>query len=193
MRILKQFVLLLAMAATGAGITYAFFTAQGKVAGMSFSTANVDLQLSQDGTTWGKTLTGLSFTQILPSWSQNYSFILKNTGTISLKVNFSGSLPSYATTDTANLRNQIYLDLSSFVDEGDNGQWDAEALTPLIVNKTLGEINSAEGAAPIDLGQVDVDGIKGYLLTFSTESTLDGSLFINKTFGGYEFIFDGTP
>lgn len=193
MKILRHIFLLLIMAGVGAGITYAAFSSQAKIKGASFSTGKAEILLSRDNAIWSSTISdAFIFQNIVPNWQEKYSLLVKNNGTTPLNLFFYGHLNGLGSADKDDLRKQIKLQISQFVDANHNGQWDSgEALTTIGTEKTLDQINDAEnGFAPIDLGIISPsDGAKGYLLTFSA-GELDGKQ--NANFSGYEFIFDAT-
>ena len=171
MKILRQVFLLVIMTAIGAGAAYAYFSAQAKVQGASFSTGTAVLKIANTGTpaTWDNdTLTGNIFTGIIPGWTNNYHVFVKNTGSTALELIMSGNMTDG--TDACGLSNDIKLALGVF-------------------NDSLTNLNTLVGG--IDLGIINPNEVKDVTLAFSMPSTtLTGGTTCTLT--SYNFIFDGT-
>ena len=78
------------------GVTFALLQSQQvKATGNTIQTATANLQISSDGTTFGSSITGFSFSNIIPnsaaSPAAGYSVYLKNTGTAALAIKLAVS------------------------------------------------------------------------------------------------------
>jgi hypothetical protein len=83
-----------AVALVVSGVTFAILQSQNvKLTGNTIETATANIQISQDGGTYGSALTGFSFSNIVPGGQamplEGYSFHLKNSGGTPLALRMS--------------------------------------------------------------------------------------------------------
>jgi predicted ribosomally synthesized peptide with SipW-like signal peptide len=166
-----------------AGVTWAAFSDKGKITSGTFSVGSSDVKLLQNlhnGLQEGNLVDevpGPNFTDITPNWTQDYYFKLYNNGSTLMH------LVSNANYETANdpddLRSYIYVEVIEWNDNGD-GQFEDHEVGANLGKKTITKWKT-EG---FDLGMLDKQHLKGYVLRFSTASLSDTKQ--GKT-GKYDF------
>lgn len=179
-----------ALSASVMASTYAAFTAEATVSGMSFSTGRAELKLfgNMGYTNAGnngnltKTLPGRSYEGIGPFWEDTYRFKYFNTGSVALVTSLSIDYPAESQT----LAENIMVETLLWGDTDKDGVADpSDTYTVLAAEQPL----SALKTTPVPLGQLDASSPHGVLLKFSTEDmpseTQDQEL-------DFDFIINGT-
>jgi len=166
-----------------AGVAVAAFGDKGEILGSSFSVGSADIKFVEDlsGSTSSDNLadelSGPSFTNISPYWSEDYALKIYNNAAVHIQ------LTSNANYETANdpddLRQIIYVEPINWGDANNNGVVDEGELGSSFGKKTIIKWKT-EG---YDLSSVAPGGVKGMLLRFSTES-------VSNTKQGKSAIFD---
>jgi hypothetical protein len=166
-----------------AGITFAAFTDKAEVLGSTFSvgSANImfleDLALGTDPSNYRDELTGPSFTNIGPGWSQDYLLKLISLGTSEI------SISTNAYYDTANdpesIREDILVEVIKWYDTNQNGVLDDGEEGPILGQKTIIKWKT-EG---FTLGNLFYGQTMGLILRFTAPS-------ISETKQGASAIFD---
>jgi len=123
------------------GVTYAAFTDKGKVLGSIFSAGSSDIKflsnvtLGTDSSNLTDELTGPSFSNISPTWTQDYLLKIFNNGTSNL------GLTTRAYYETANdpkdLRSDIQVEIFLWNDSNSNGIVDSGEEGLSIGKKTI--------------------------------------------------------
>lgn len=170
-------------------VTYAAFADKGEVKGSSFSVGSADLKLyldvagSPDQTNLVDELTGPSFTNISPNWSQSYLVKLYNNATSTVDLS---TYSNYLTAnDPAELRSIISVEPQAWDDTNGNGLVDTGEGGTIYGQKTFTKWKT-EG---FNLGQLGTGQTKGLILRFFTTTVGDTK---QGTTGIFDFVFDSS-
>lgn len=152
------------------GITYAAFTDKAEVLGSTFNVGSADLMfledlaLGTDPSNYRDELTGPSFTNIGPGWTQDYLLKLVSLGTSEI------SISTNAYYDTANdpesIREDILVEIIKWYDTNQNGILDEGEEGPNLGQKTIIKWKT-EG---FTLGELFYGQTMGLILRFSAPS-----------------------
>jgi predicted ribosomally synthesized peptide with SipW-like signal peptide len=123
------------------GVTYAAFTDKGKVLGSTFSAGSSDIKFLNDVTLGTESsnltdeLTGPSFSNISPTWTQDYLLKIFNNGTSNLAL----TTASYYETanDPQDLRSDIQVEIFPWNDTNSNGVVDSGEIGTALGKKTI--------------------------------------------------------
>jgi hypothetical protein len=180
---LTIFYVALAMLITSVGIVYAAFADKGTYVGASFSVGSSDLRLLEHlemgviESNLKEELTGPTFANLITGWSGEYPIKLYNNGSTALTID---SRSNYETAnDPASLRSVIYVDIADWNDINNDGTVNTDERGSSYGTKSITKWKT-EG---IDLGSIDKGTVKGFVLTFSTQT-------ISDTLQGKSGIFD---
>jgi predicted ribosomally synthesized peptide with SipW-like signal peptide len=165
------------------GITYAAFTDKAEVLGSTFSvgSANLmfleDLALGTDPSNYRDELTGPSFVNIGPGWTQDYLLKLISLGTSEISI----STNAYYETanDPESIREDILVEVIKWYDTNQNGILDDGEEGPSLGQKTIIKWKT-EG---FTLGNLFYGQTMGLILRFSAPS-------ISETKQGASAVFD---
>ena len=170
-----------------AGVTYAAFTDSGKVLGSTFSTGSADLKFLSDVTAGNDSanlvdeLTGPSFSNISPTWTQNYLMKLVNNGTSKLAITTNAD---YTTAnDPKSLRSNITAEIIKWNDTNSNGVLDSGEEGTSLGSKTIIKWKT-EG---FDLGELESGQTMSLIIRFSAP-TLTGTQ--QGSTGIFDFLFN---
>jgi hypothetical protein len=178
----RALTVVVAVAALVSGVTYAALQSQlALVQGNTIQTATADLQLSTNGTAYGRTIQGFNFGALIPGGvpapATGYSIYLKNNGTTAVMLKLSAN-PTLANTDNMDLTKVKVL------------------LTPAIGTpmtftlKDLMDGNDAGGVLMPSVGKV----VPGQVLTYSLQVQLNDDAVNGSsgTISNVNFIFNAT-
>lgn len=150
-----------------AGVTYAAFTDKGKVLGSTFSAGSADIKflsnitLEANSSNLTDELTGPNFSNISPTWTQDYLIKILNNGTSKL------GLVTNAYYETANdpddLRSDIQVEVIPWSDLNSNGVVDSGEEGVSLGKKTITKWKT-EG---FDLGEIGAGQQMPLILRFS--------------------------
>ncbi|MFZ2664194.1 MAG: hypothetical protein WAX66_02435 [Patescibacteria group bacterium] len=170
-----------------AGVTYAAFTDKGKVLGSTFSAGSADIKflsdvtLGTDSSNLTDELTGPSFSNISPTWEQDYLIKILNNGTSNL------GLVTNAYYETVNdpddLRSDIQVEILPWSDSNSNGTVDSGEEGTAIGKKTITKWKT-EG---FDLGEIEPGQQKPLILRFSAPTLGDDQ---QGATGVFDFEFE---
>lgn len=170
-----------------AGIAWAAFADKAEVLGSNFATGSADVKFIVDlaggteETNLADELSGPSFSNISPNWSEDYLLKIYNNSPGYIQ------LTSNADYETANdpddLRQIIYVEPFNWGDANNNGVLDDGELGSSFGRKTIVKWKT-EG---FDLSSVAGGSTKGMVLRFSTDDVSDTKQ--GKT-AVFDFIFD---
>lgn len=166
-----------------AGITYAAFTDKAEVLGSTFSvgSANLmfleDLALGTDPSNYRDSLTGPSFTNIAPEWTQDYLLKLISLGTS--EVSLSTNAYYETANDPESIREDVLVEVIKWYDTNQNGILDEGEEGPSLGQKTIIKWKT-EGFA---LGNLFYGQTMGLILRFSVPS-------ISEAKQGASAVFD---
>jgi predicted ribosomally synthesized peptide with SipW-like signal peptide len=170
-----------------AGVTYAAFTDSGKVLGSTFSTGSADLKFLSDVTAGNDPsnlvdeLTGPSFSNISPTWTQDYLMKIVNNGTSKLALTTNAD---YTTAnDPKSLRSNISAEIIKWNDANSNGILDAGEESESLGTKTIIKWKT-EG---FDLGDIESGQTLSLIIRF-TAPTLSGTQ--QGATGIFDFLFN---
>lgn len=188
--IIRSLLIIISVSAIATSATYAVWTAQTNVENNTFSSGNASLQVTQRGEPWSSNInSGLTFSNIYPGWSQDYSVFAKNNGSTNLNINLSGGLHS-GWNDNANLRSVIKVHVWEFNDANSNWLWNPDETLQDFGEKTLETMRNDVGSG-FTLNQINASESRGFLLRFSAPPELADS-YQNQNLSGYDFVFNGT-
>jgi hypothetical protein len=183
----RRIIIALAAVIAVAGIAYAAFSDAAKVTGSSFKVGSSDLKfladISQgtDSANLVDSLEGPAFTNISPSWKQDYPLKLYNDGTATLDIT---SHAKYSTAnDTGDIRSYINVELFDWNDENSNGVVDDEELGQSYGKKSIIKWSS-DG---FSLGSIPIGEEKAFVLRFTSENIPDTKQGMSAV---YDFEFD---
>lgn len=156
------------------GVAYAAFTDENKVLGSTFSVGSADIKFynnlagTPDPSNLVDTLTGPTFSNIGPTWVEDYPIKIYNNGTSSLNIT---SHSNYETaTDPADLRSDISVEIFEWNDADYDGATDPGEVNNVgIAKKTMIKWKT-EG---ITLGQLNQGQLRSFVLRFSTTALSD--------------------
>jgi predicted ribosomally synthesized peptide with SipW-like signal peptide len=170
-----------------AGVTYAAFTDKGKVLGSTFSAGSADIKFLSDVTlgidppNLTDELTGPSFSNISPTWTQDYLMKIVNNGTSNLGIVTNAYYETAS--DPKDLRSDIQVEVFPWNDSNSNGIVDTgEEGTP-IGKKTIIKWKT-EG---FDLGELNAGQQKSLILRFSAPTLGDDQ---QGATGVFDFEFE---
>ena len=170
-----------------AAITYAAFADKGEVKGSSFNVGSADLKLYQnvsgtsDPTNLVDELSGPSFSNIGPNWSQSYLIKLYNNSTSTIDL---ATYSNYLTAnDPAELRSVIYVEPQEWNDLNGDGLVDTGETGTIYGQKTITKWKT-EG---YNIGQLQTGQTKGLILRFFTQTVSDTK---QGATGIFDFVFD---
>lgn len=175
-RILTSLAIIIGVVGLVAGATWALFSSQGQVKGNTFSTgeASLKIRLVGSGQGWLDEVTGVSWDNLFPGWSETYDVQLQNVSTSEIGFDI---IPQVIISSDPNpkLRNVITL---QFFDGG----------SPVGPEWTLNQWSDNEGAIE-HIAQGD-EG-KVWTLKFSfPDNGEDQNDLQNQTIG-FDLLFDG--
>ncbi len=154
-------------------LAWAAFSDKGKVLGSSFSVGSSDIKLVENlsggigADNLKDELTGPNFTNITPTWTQDYAIKLYNNGSSALQL-MSNS--NYTTAnDPDDLRSYLYVEPFAWEDSNNNGIAENAEIGTSYGKKTIIKWKT-EG---YDFGTVNVGTIKGLVMRFSAASLGD--------------------
>lgn len=156
-----------------AGVTYAAFTDKGKVLGSTFSAGSADIKfladvtLGTDSSNLTDELTGPSFSNISPTWTQDYLLKLVNNGTSNLGVVTNAYYET--ANDPDDLRSDIQVEILPWDDANSNGVVDTGEMGTPIGTKTIIKWKT-EG---FDLGAFNAGQKKSLILRFTAPTLGD--------------------
>jgi hypothetical protein len=172
------------------GVTYAAFSDKSKYLGSSFNIGSADLKLLNDvsqGTDTSNLVDekpGPVFNNIGPSWTSDYAIKLYNKATTPLNI-FSTAY--YETANDPNeLRSVIYCEILDWSDTNANGVVDSGEVGTSYGTKQMIKWKT-EG---LSIGQIAIGEAKGYVLRFTTTSSLSSTLQGKN--GIFDFEFNAT-
>jgi len=179
----------LTIALVSIGVAFAAFIDKIKYSGAIFSIANADIKFVRDLTLGADPnnlvdeLTGPVFGNIGSNWKSDYLIKIYNAGSQTLQI---VSKSNYTTAnDPDSLREVIYVEPFEWDDLNNNGSVDQDEKGASKGQKTLLKWKSEGG---ITLGNIGQGEIKGYILSFSTQTVADTKQ--GKT-GAIDFEFEG--
>lgn len=171
------------------GITYAAFMDKGSILGTTFSVGSSDIKLLQsvasgtEESNLADEIAGPSFTNITPYWQQNYYLKIYNNA--SSKIALLSNANYETAQDPQDLRQIIFIEPIEWNDLNENGIEDNGELGTSYGRKTLIKWKT-EG---INLGQIDKEQTKGFVLRFSTDSVSETK---QGASGMFTFEFNAT-
>lgn len=124
-----------------AGITYAAFSDKAKVLGSSFSVGSANLMfleslsMGTDPSNYKDELSGPTFTNIGPGWTQDY--LVKLISMASSKITISTNAFYETVNDPDDLRSDINVEIIKWYDTNQNGIVDEGEEGPVVGKKTI--------------------------------------------------------
>ncbi|MFC1756121.1 hypothetical protein ACFLZK_01895 [Patescibacteria group bacterium] len=170
-----------------AGVAVAAFGDKGEVLGSSFTVGSADIKLLEDlanGTSSDNLvdeISGPSFANISPNWTEDYPMMIYNNATTHIQLT---SNADYETVnDLDDLRQIIFVEPINWGDSNNDGLVDDGELGSSFGRKTIIKWKT-EG---YDLSSVAPGGVKGLILRFSTDAVSDTKQGASAIF---DFEFD---
>lgn len=194
-QLLSSTLMITTLVACMASSTYAAFTAEATVSGISFSTGRAELKLfgnlgyTNAGNNGNLTriLPGRSFEGIGPNWSERYPLKYFNTGSLPLQTSIQAHFDEED--EAAVLAEHITVQVSRWNDlDGDGNPDSSDTYEAVGEPQTLAELKNS----PLSLGEHPNDTARGLVLDFSTEDlpsetqdqSLEFSIILHGTTAG---------
>lgn len=169
------------------GVTYAAFSDQSELTGSSFSTGSADIKLLLDVTggtgesNLADSMAGPGFSNIGPSWSQDYLLKLYNNAgnpiTLTSNANYE------TVNDPDSLREIVYVEPFEWDDINGDGVFEESERGVSLGQKTIVKWKTLG----FDFGQLNGGEVKSLILTFSTDTVADSK---QGSTGIFDFEFD---